>query len=251
MGELAIWQDGKLVGGTIARLAPRLANIDRDDEIGSSTALIGPDACAAIIAEADTALEPCGKDFALRQASIMLAVFAGARAEAREEKPETRAARDLYVRAVTGALAKAPAHVVEQVVADVVMTHRYGNPLPADITARIEAIVQPIRDARYVAWRHQREHAKRAEARRKQEAEDARIAANPLRDRSELDAVLARLAAHARPDMRPERPQTEAQRVAATLSAVDLPAYWQLVGDGVGPEEAAARAHATRPEAAE
>lgn len=251
MGELAAWKGGKLVGGTIARFAARFAAMDREAEIGASSVLIERDACEAIIAEADTALEPCGDEMGKRQATIMLAVFAGARSAQRQDSPEDAQARDIYVRAVCAAMARMPEAIAKAVVDDVVMTHRYGNPLPADLTARAEAILQPIRDARYVAWRHQREHAKREAARRKREAEDARIAANPLRDRSALDALLARLGASMRPERGPERPQTEAQRVAASLSAVDRPAFWRLVGEGLEPDEAARQAHALPSEAAE
>lgn len=251
MGELAAWKGGKLVGGTIARFATRVASMDREAEIGASSALIERDACEAIIAEADAALEPCGDEVGKRQATIMLAVFAGARAGQRQDSPEDAQARDIYVRAISTALARMPEAVARQVVDDVVMTHRFGNPLPADITARAEAIMTPIRDAQFIAWRHQREHTRRDAERRKREAEDARIAANPVVDRSAMDALLARLGAGVKPDAGPPRPKSQAQRLADTLSAVDRAAYWRLVGEGVAPEEAARRAPMMPVEAAE
>ncbi len=251
MGEIAVWNGGRLVGGPIERLAPRLGNLGRDDEIGSSTALLPANACEAIIAEAEDALTPCGDEIGKRQATIMLAVFAGARVGHRAESEEDEQARDIYVRAVCAAFARMPAAVAKAVVDDVVMTHRFGNPLPGDLTARAEKILKPIRDAAFIAWRHQREHARRSEARRRQEEEDARIAADPIRDRSALDALLARLDGAVRMDTHAERQTTEAQRVARTLSAVDRPVYWRLIGEGATPSEAAKISPTLSAEAAE
>lgn len=245
MGELVVWKSGALVGGTISRLAARLSQMDVNDEIGASSVLLSPDEAAAVVAEADAALVPCSLEFALNKACVMLAVFAGAKADARAESGVARAASDLRLKGIVAALAKAPEAVVNEVVDDIVMTHRFGVPLPADVTSRVEAILKPIRAARLVAWMHQREQAKRAEARQKRAEEDARVEA----DRPVVEAAFAKLIGTiGEPVAVPaekHRPKSEAQRIAATLSAVDRPAFWELVGEGVSPEIAAKTAAKT------
>lgn len=238
MGEVVAWRGGELADGTIARLSPRLALIG-GDEIGPSSALLSPADARAIIAEADAALEPCGKDFGREQASIMLAVFAGARAGQRDEAKVEQGARDLYVRAVSTALARAPKAVVKQVVEDVVMTHRYGYPLPADITSRIDKITAPIRRAADTARAHLREATRRAEKRRKAAELDARVEADREAVRAGFDELMRGVArGKAIPPETPRAPVSEAQRQAAALSAVDRVAYWRMVGEGVAPVEA-------------
>lgn len=146
-----------------------------------------------MVAEAEAALTPCGMNAAIDHIEAMLAVFAAAGRDGSRQAADERA---LYVTAMTAALAACPAHCVAAAVADVVQRHRYGLPLPGDVTARAEAFAEPIRHALAVARAHLREHARRDERRRRQAAEDARGAwSKSPEGRAVISATVARMTA--------------------------------------------------------
>lgn len=155
-----------------------------------STVLISPADCRALIAEADVALVPIGMATALDHIEAMLAVFAAAGRDGAKQAPEARA---LYVTALTAALAACAMGCAGKVVSDLIQTHRFGLPLPGDITERGVALAGPIRRAHAVALAHLKEHARRDAKRRAREIENARIAASKTPEaRAAISAMIAR-----------------------------------------------------------
>lgn len=155
-----------------------------------STALLSPADCRALIAEADVALIPVGMATALNHIEAMLAVFAAAGRDGAKQAPEARA---LYVTALTAALAACAVGCAGKVVSELIQTHRFGLPLPGDITARGVALAEPIRRAQAIASAHLKEHARREAKRRAREVENARIAASKTPEaRAAISAMIAR-----------------------------------------------------------
>lgn len=172
---------------TIDRLAGRLDFVDVIPT--PSTALLRADDCRAMLAEAEGALAPCGMAVAVDHIAAMLAVFAAAGRDGAKQSEEERR---LYVAALTAALAACPAHCARAVISDLIRSHRFGLPLPGDITARAEAAAKPIHRAAAIARGHLKEHARRAEKRRAREAEDARLAwSRTPQGRAAISAIVA------------------------------------------------------------
>ncbi|SBV93992.1 hypothetical protein KL86APRO_10454 [uncultured Alphaproteobacteria bacterium] len=176
---------------TLARRAGRLAFADVATT--ASTTLLSAAECRALLAETEAALAPCTMGKALDHIEAMLAVFAAAGRDGAKQSPDERG---LYVAAMTAALAECPVCCVTAAVAEVVRTHRFGLPLPGDLTARVEALAEPIRHAQAVARAYLREHARR-EAKRRADAEaEARSAwAKTPEGRAYMSAALARVTA--------------------------------------------------------
>lgn len=155
-----------------------------------STVLLSPADCRALIAETETALAPVGMATALNHIEAMLAVFAAAGRDGAKQTPEARA---LYVTALTAALAACAVGCAGKVVSDVIQAHRFGLPLPGDITERSVTLVAPIRRAQAIAAAHLREHTRRDAKRRAREIENAHIAASKTPEaRAAISAMIAR-----------------------------------------------------------
>lgn len=180
--------DGRRSLAAVERLSGKVAFADLMPT--PSTGLLSPADCRELIAETETALAPVGMATALNHIEAMLAVFAAAGRDGAKQTPEARA---LYVTALTAALAACAAGCAGKVVSDLIQTHRFGLPLPGDITERGATLAAPIRRAHAVALAHLKEHARRDAKRRAREIENARVAASKTPEaRAAISAMIAR-----------------------------------------------------------